>query len=128
MTLSSGQNLSKDPLSGLILPQGPAIRPVTEPEPGLEREILAYDNAMMLVRHRMRKGWIGAAHSHPHRQMVYVVSGHIRLSVAGSAVESTIDAIGGDSFIVEPGIEHQATALEDSVVLDIFTPAREDYL
>ena len=128
MTLSSGQNLPESSRSGLIRPQSPAIRPVTEPEPGLEREILAYDNAMMLVRHRMRKGWIGAAHSHPHRQMVYVVSGHIRLSVAGSVGESTTDATAGDSFIVEPGIEHQATALEDSVVLDIFTPAREDYL
>jgi quercetin dioxygenase-like cupin family protein len=128
MTLSSGQIPSEDTLSGLILPQSPANRPVPEPEPGLEREILAYDSTMMLVRHRMRKGWVGAAHSHPHKQMVYVVSGHIRLSTAGPAGESTIDAAAGDSFIVEPGIEHQATALEDSVVLDIFTPAREDYL
>jgi quercetin dioxygenase-like cupin family protein len=119
---------SEDSPSGLILPQGPAVHPITEPEPGLEREVLAYDSTMMLVRHRMRKGWVGTAHSHPHKQMVYVVSGHIRLVTGGSTGEFTIEAVTGDSFIVEPEIEHQATALEDSVVLDIFTPAREDYL
>ena len=119
---------SEDSPSGLILPQSSAARAVTEPEPGLEREVLAYDSTMMLVRHRMRKGWVGTAHSHPHKQMVYVVSGHIRLAAGGSTDDSTIDAVAGDSFIVEPEIEHQAIALEDSVVLDIFTPAREDYL
>jgi quercetin dioxygenase-like cupin family protein len=34
----------------------------------------------------------------------------------------------GDSFVVRGGIEHQATALADAVVLDVFTPCREDYL
>ena len=120
--------LPEQRLFGLILPQGTTVRPVTEPEPGLQREVLAYDSTMMLVRHRMRKGWIGTAHSHPHKQMVYVVSGHLRLSTGDSTGTSTIDALSGDSFIVEPGIDHQATALEDSIVLDIFTPAREDYL
>jgi quercetin dioxygenase-like cupin family protein len=33
----------------------------------------------------------------------------------------------GDSFIVAGGVEHQAWALEDSEVLDFFTPYREDY-
>ena len=33
-----------------------------------------------------------------------------------------------DNFIVSSNTEHEAEALEDSVVLDIFTPAREDYL
>jgi quercetin dioxygenase-like cupin family protein len=34
----------------------------------------------------------------------------------------------GDNFIVPPNVEHHATAMEDSVVLDIFSPPREDYL
>jgi glucuronate isomerase len=34
----------------------------------------------------------------------------------------------GDSFIVKGGVEHKASALEDSVVIDVFTPCREDYI
>jgi quercetin dioxygenase-like cupin family protein len=34
----------------------------------------------------------------------------------------------GDSFVVKGGVEHQAWALEPAVVLDVFTPYREDYV
>lgn len=107
---------------GLLLPDASDV--CTEPEPGLERQVLVHSPAMMLVRHRMRKGWRGTPHKHPHEQMVYVVSGRIQTTVHGVVHE----AAAGDNFIVESNVEHEATALEDSVVLDIFTPAREDYL
>ena len=64
--------------NGLIVPDDAA--PITEPEPGLKRQVLAHSPAMMLVRHQMRQGWCGSAHAHPHEQMVYVVSGRIRIT------------------------------------------------
>lgn len=109
--------------SGLILPDKSSLY-ITEPELGLQREILVHTPAMMLVRHRMRKGWRGAAHSHPHEQMVYVISGAIEINVAGQSYR----AGPGDNFIVASNAVHQATAIEDSIVLDVFTPTREDYL
>jgi quercetin dioxygenase-like cupin family protein len=96
---------------------------MTTPEPGLRRQVMSFTPAMMLVRHTMTQGWVGAKHSHPHEQMVYIVSGHIRFEHPGGS----IDALPGDSFIVPGGVEHQASALEDSEVLDVFTPMREDY-
>ena len=93
------------------------------PEPGLRRQVMSYSPAMMLVRHTMTKGWVGARHSHPHEQMVYIVSGRIRFEHPGGVFE----AGPGDSFLVPGNVEHQASALEDSEVLDIFTPMREDY-
>jgi quercetin dioxygenase-like cupin family protein len=63
------------------------------------------------------------AHSHGHDQLVYVVAGAIRVDVAGR----TFDVAAGDSFVVDGGVEHQASALEPSEVLDIFTPIRNDY-
>ena len=98
--------------------------PITEPEPGLRRQVLAHTPAMMLVRHTMTKGWRGAAHTHPHEQLVYVVSGRIGVRVKGTAFEAST----GHSFIVSSNVEHMANALEDSVVLDVFTPARADYV
>jgi len=93
------------------------------PEAGLSRQVLAYNNEMMLVRHLMEKGWVGARHSHPHEQLVYVISGHLRF-VGG---DKTFDVRAGDSFVVPGGMEHQASALEESEVLDVFSPYREDY-
>jgi quercetin dioxygenase-like cupin family protein len=94
------------------------------PEPGLKRRVLAHNASMMLVEHLMEDGWIGARHSHPHDQMVYVIRGRIRF-VCG---DETFEARAGDSFVLRGGIEHQAAALEPSAALDVFTPCREDYL
>jgi quercetin dioxygenase-like cupin family protein len=97
--------------------------PVTAPEPGMRRQVLAFSRHLMLVRHTFEKGWTGARHSHPQHQMVYVVHGHIRFEAEGKSWEMR----GGDSLVVEGGVAHQAAALEDSEVLDVFTPFREDY-
>jgi quercetin dioxygenase-like cupin family protein len=96
---------------------------MSNPEPGLRRQVMSYSPSMMLIRHTMKKGWIGARHSHPHEQMVYVVSGHLTFQHPGGVFEATA----GDSFLVPGNVEHQASALEDSEVLDVFTPYREDY-
>ena len=47
---------------------------MTSPEPSLRRQVMSYSQSLMLVRHKMELGWIGAAHSHPHEQLVYVSS------------------------------------------------------
>jgi quercetin dioxygenase-like cupin family protein len=104
--------------AGVLLPE-PSLR-VSEPEPGLRREILVHSPAMMLVRHTMKKVWQGTAHEH----MVYVISGCIRVTVN----RTSMDASTGDNFIVASNVTHQVRALEDSVALDVSTPAREDYL
>lgn len=93
------------------------------PEMGLQRQVLAYTDKLMLVRHQMKKGWVGTKHAHPHEQLVYVVSGHIRFTGGGR----TFDAFAGDSFVVPGSVEHQAIALADSEVLDVFAPFREEY-
>lgn len=77
----------------------------------------------MLVRHHFSEGWKGTSHSHPHEQLVYVVSGRIQFVGDGK----TIELRSGDSVIVKGDVEHWATALEDSEVLEGFTPYREGY-
>jgi quercetin dioxygenase-like cupin family protein len=97
--------------------------PVSTPEPGMLRQVLAYSPQLMMVRHNFEKGWVGARHSHPHHQMVYVVRGYILFEAEGKKW----DLRAGDSVVVDGNLDHQALALEDSEVLDIFTPYREDY-
>ena len=97
---------------------------ISRPEPGLTRRVGAHNDKLLLAEHRMEEGWIGAAHSHPHDQMAYVVSGHLRITAGGR----TFEVRAGASFVVRGGVEHQAAALAPSVVVDVFTPCREDYL
>lgn len=94
------------------------------PEPGLTRLIGAYNEKLFLAEHHMEKGWVGAAHSHPHEQIVYVISGHLKVTSGGK----TFDVRAGDSFLVRGGVEHQARAIESSQVIDVFTPCRNDYI
>lgn len=106
----------------VVVTSGEAKR--SAPESGLTRLVGAYNDKLFLAEHYMEKGWVGAAHSHPHEQIVYVISGHLKVSCAGK----TFDVRGGDSFVVRGGVEHQASAVEASHVIDVFTPCREDYI
>jgi len=96
---------------------------VSSPEEGMQRQVLAFNRELMLVRHHLAQGWKGTRHQHPHHQLVYVVRGRILFDGDGKSVELRA----GDSLVVAGKIEHQATALDDSEVLDVFTPYREDY-
>jgi quercetin dioxygenase-like cupin family protein len=96
------------------------IKP-SQPEAGLVRRIGASNDKLSLVEHRMQKGWVGAPHSHPHEQVVYVVSGRLRVTIT----DTTFEVSAGDSFVVRGGVEHQASALEDTLVIDVFTPFRD---
>ena len=95
------------------------------PEPGLRRRILAHNDNMMLVEHRMEPDWKGARHAHPQDQLVYVIAGRLRFTCG----DQSFDIGAGDSFIVRGNIEHEAAALgEPCTVLDVFTPTRPDYV
>jgi quercetin dioxygenase-like cupin family protein len=96
---------------------------MTSPEPGLRRQVMSYSQGIMLVRHKMEPGWVGAAHSHPHEQLIYVVSGAIQLTVGDAS--HTLSA--GDSILVADGVRHQASTDRATEVLDVFTPYRTDY-
>ena len=96
----------------------------SQPEPGLKRRVLAYNDKLFLAEHEMKKGWVGKVHSHPHEQIVYVVRGHLTVTCQGCS----FDVRAGDTFLVRGGAEHGASALEDSLVVDVFAPCREDYI
>ena len=92
--------------------------------PGVQRRILAYGRDAMCVENTFEKGAVGALHSHPHTQITYVVSGRFRFTIGDEVREVTA----GDTMLKTDGIIHGCEALEPGVLLDIFTPMREDFV
>ena len=91
---------------------------------GITRKILGHDNQVMMVCVQFSKGAVGSAHSHIHRQVCYVESGVFEVTIAGD--RKTLQR--GDSFFVAPNLEHGVVALEAGMLIDVFTPSREDFL
>ncbi len=91
---------------------------------GMERRILAYDDSLMAVEVGFEPGAEGAPHTHPHTQISYVLSGSFRYTVEGESV--TLNP--GDSIAVPSGLIHGTVCLEKGVLLDVFTPKRDDFL
>lgn len=79
----------------------------------------------MMSEVTFKSGGVGELHSHEgHEQVSYIVKGSFEIVVgAGKKVVTA-----GDSFYVGLNVQHGVTALEDSVILDVFTPIREDFL
>jgi quercetin dioxygenase-like cupin family protein len=98
--------------------------PVEHVSEGIERQMLV-GNRMMICRFRFRPFLVTPEHDHPHEQMTIVERGKVRFFVEGK--ERIASA--GDVLHFPPKCWHGATMMDEEVVLiDIFTPLREDFL
>lgn len=91
---------------------------------GVERRILAYCNEMMCVENSFDAGAIGAMHHHPHTQITYVASGEFSFTVG----EKHYTVKQGDTLLKQDGIEHGCVCVKKGVLVDFFTPMREDFV
>lgn len=96
----------------------------TELVKGVHLKAAVYGKQTLLTEVRMDPGAIIPPHSHPHEQTGYLVSGQLEFLVDGAR----IIADPGDSWNIAGAVVHSATALVDSVVVEVFSPVREDYL
>jgi quercetin dioxygenase-like cupin family protein len=92
--------------------------------PGVRRQILGHGPDLMMVVVEFERGAVGALHRHPHRQVTYVAAGSFAVTVDGT--ERLLGE--GDCFYVAAELEHGVVAREPGTLVDVFTPAREDFL
>lgn len=97
--------------------------PIERMNDDIARQMIVGANEM-IVRWEFRKGGVAGRHSHPHEQIVMMVSGRLRLAVGDE--EKILGS--RDIVVIPPDVPHEAEALEDTVVIDIFSPPREDFL
>lgn len=92
--------------------------------PGLKRQVMGYDDKIMLVKVDFKAGAIGQMHEHHHSQVTYVESGEFEMTI-GKEVKRLK---GGDSFYIPPHVMHGCVCVEDGILIDVFSPHREDFL
>lgn len=91
---------------------------------GVSRKMLGYDNQIMMVLVKFEKGAVGSPHSHFHTQTTYCAAGKFEFEIDGEKKVVNM----GDGVYIEPNLEHSAVCLEEGILIDTFSPVREDFL
>jgi quercetin dioxygenase-like cupin family protein len=92
--------------------------------PGMKRKIMTYDERLMVVKVEFEKGAVGSLHQHHHSQISHIESGRFEVEIGGEKKVLKW----GDAFYVPPNVVHGAVCLEAGVLIDIFSPMREDFV
>ena len=95
--------------------------PVAE---GLDRQIMGFDDKIMLVKARFKTGAVGQLHKHYHSQVTYVESGEFEMTIG----EDVRIIRKGDSYYIPPHEMHGCVCRLPGILIDVFSPAREDFL
>ena len=91
---------------------------------GIQRQLYGYDNKIMMVKVKFEKDAVGQLHQHFHSQVTYVESGVFEMTING---EKKIIKT-GDGYYVPSQMVHGIVCLEAGMLVDAFSPMREDFL
>jgi len=91
---------------------------------GVSRQIFGYDDQIMLVKARFEAEAVGVLHQHYHAQVTYVESGLFEMTIG----EEKKMLKKGDGFYAPPHVMHGCVCLEPGILIDVFSPHREDFL
>lgn len=91
---------------------------------GITRRTLTHGERMLLVEFTVRAGSVFPEHQHPYEQIGYLCTGKGRLWIGTEAHNLSQ----GSSWCIPGGVSHRGEFSEDSVVIDVFSPVRKDYL
>ncbi len=92
--------------------------------PGVQRQIMGYDGQLMLVKVKFETGAVGTPHTHYHSQASLVMSGKFEVTIG----DEKMILSAGDGYYVEPDQLHGCVCLEAGVLIDTFSPMRQDFL
>lgn len=92
--------------------------------PGIRRQTITTGETMYQMRAQLDAGSRLPEHRHPQEQITHVITGHVRMIVAGEALELRA----GESLYLPGNTPHGAETIEDTTVIDTFSPPRVDYL
>ena len=91
---------------------------------GVHLKTLVHGEKTLMGKFKLAKEARIPVHHHPHEQTGIIISGKLRFKIG----EEIFEAESGDTWCIPGGIQHSVEVLENSVVIEVFSPVREDYL
>lgn len=91
---------------------------------GVKRKIMGHDDSVRMVNVVFERGAVGTLHEHYHSQVTNVVKGMFEVVIDN--VTKIMKA--GDSFYIPPHVIHGVLCLEEGLLIDVFSPIREDFM
>lgn len=90
----------------------------------IKRQIVGFDDKIMMVNVHFDKDGIGVMHNHPHTQVTYIAEGKFEVTIG----DETKIIKKGDSFFVPSNVMHGVVCVEEGMLIDVFSPMRKDFL
>ena len=100
--------------------------PQEQVKPDLTRRLVTGER-VMVASIELQRDCVVPQHAHVHEQVSYVLEGCLRLTIGNDGSES-YDVRAGEIVLIPSNVPHAAVALEDTRVIDVFSPPREDWL
>ena len=94
--------------------------------PMLDRKLLTGERVMLAQVH-LKKGCIVPRHQHEHEQLAYILAGALKFWI-GEDERREVVVRAEEVLHLPSNVWHKAEALDETVVLDVFCPPREDWL
>jgi quercetin dioxygenase-like cupin family protein len=91
---------------------------------GVQRQIVGFDDRVMMVNVKFDKGAIGPLHNHHHTQVTHIAQGKFEVTIE----DETRILKKGDSFYIPSDKIHGVVCLEEGMLIDVFSPIREDFM
>jgi quercetin dioxygenase-like cupin family protein len=98
--------------------------PWIEISPGIKRQTITHGASMYQMVAKLDAGSRMPEHRHPQEQIAHIIKGRMRLIVSGVPHELTT----GESYYLASNVPHGVETIDETVVLDTFSPPRDDYL
>ena len=91
--------------------------------PSTNRKYLTADR-VTIAQFELKRGGVVPRHSHENEQISHVLSGKLQFIINGQTV-----VVGAGELLQIPSwVEHEVSVLEDTVVIDVFSPIRQDWI
>ena len=97
---------------------------VDEVGDGIKRQIMGHNDDIMIVKVWFEAGSEGYQHKHRHSQSTYIESGIFDVTISGETRRQGA----GDCYYIAPRELHGAVCVQAGVLIDVFSPVREDFL
>jgi quercetin dioxygenase-like cupin family protein len=97
--------------------------PAEQINASINRKFITGDR-VTVARFELRRGGVVPLHAHDNEQVSMVISGALKFKAGG---QETI-VRGGEVIQLPGGLPHEVEVLEDAVVVDVFSPARQDWI